>query len=209
MGKVLGRKSSRTLGKENAKILGYTRDVTARSSINLLPQDQSAQSFPAKVLRWALTYGRHVVVLTESVVILAFLMRFSLDQRLSDLFETIKVKQAYVQANTDFEQNFRRVQRRLALLRQATSSQLGAAGIIEGLSRVVPEGVRFTTFRFTDGTFGIDGVADTEAALAKFILGLNGAVGVDNLNLDSVSVSDEEEGIKFTVKGEYLVKKMQ
>ena len=149
------------------------------------------------------------MVLTESVVIMAFLMRFSLDQRLSDLFETIKVKQVYVQANADFEQNFRRVQRRLALLRQATSSQLGAAGIIEGLSRVVPEGVRFTTFRFTDGTFGIDGVADTEAALAKFILGLNGAVGVDNLNLDSVSVSDEEEGIKFTVKGEYLVKKMQ
>jgi len=62
--------------------------VPTRSSlfkVNLLPKDNFEFSLVGKFLRWALTAGRVMVVLTEFVVILAFGSRFWLDKEMNDL----------------------------------------------------------------------------------------------------------------------------
>ena len=60
------------------------------SRINLLPQEEFAASTLGRILAWILSTFRILVIMTELIVILAFLSRFWLDARTTDLNEEIK-----------------------------------------------------------------------------------------------------------------------
>src|SRR3989344_7346869 len=77
------------------------------AKINLLPKDSFDFSTLGKFLRWSLTTGRVLVVLTEFVVILAFGSRFYFDKRLNDLVEEIVQKQAVVDSYAEIEKTTR------------------------------------------------------------------------------------------------------
>ena len=58
-------------------------------SINLLPQDPFYETPIGRVMAWASTVGRYLVIFTEVVVIFSFASRFKLDRDLTDLNATI------------------------------------------------------------------------------------------------------------------------
>ena len=60
--------------------------------INLLGQEDLKHTPQGRILNWALTYGRDIMIGTEIVVLLAFISRFSLDRKLTDLKEEISQK---------------------------------------------------------------------------------------------------------------------
>ena len=78
-----------------------------KRQINLLPQEEFAASTLGRVLNWLLTTFRYIVIVTEIVVMTAFLSRFWLDAKSTDLNELIKQKQAVIAASADFEKEFR------------------------------------------------------------------------------------------------------
>ena len=57
--------------------------------VNLLEKDDFSESPIGRIVTWAITYGRYIMILTEIVVLLAFISRFSLDRKLTDLNEAI------------------------------------------------------------------------------------------------------------------------
>ena len=57
--------------------------------INLLPQEQFAASTTGRVLAWVLSTFRMIVILTEMIVIIAFLSRFWLDIKSNDLTDEV------------------------------------------------------------------------------------------------------------------------
>ena len=77
---------------------------TPNSNINLL-KNSSDQSPLDRITDWALTYGRYIMIGTEIVVLLAFISRFSLDRKLTDLKEEIGQKQQILLANTSRKRN--------------------------------------------------------------------------------------------------------
>ena len=60
-----------------------------KRSINLLPRDAFEASTLGVVLEWALVFGKWAVIVTQLVVMGAFLWRFALDTRLSNLKKAI------------------------------------------------------------------------------------------------------------------------
>ena len=60
-----------------------------KNSVNLLPKDAFESSTFGVVLEWALAFGKWVVILTQLVVMGAFLWRFGLDRKLTDLRKEI------------------------------------------------------------------------------------------------------------------------
>src|SRR3990167_1463025 len=81
-------------------------------TINLLSQKDFDRTLVGKLLRWALTYGRYIIISTEIIVLFAFILRFSLDRQITDLNEEIEQKAAIVAANKGFESSFRNLQSR-------------------------------------------------------------------------------------------------
>jgi hypothetical protein len=61
-------------------------------------------------IRWAITGGRFLVILTETIVLGAFLYRFNLDRQIVDLNDLIKQRQQIVAAVSGNEKLFRQIQ---------------------------------------------------------------------------------------------------
>ena len=57
--------------------------------INLLPQEEFEGSVIGRILKWGLSTFRIIVIIVEMVVMAAFLSRFWLDAKNSDLNEDI------------------------------------------------------------------------------------------------------------------------
>lgn len=177
--------------------------MPASPAINLLPQEELKRNWGSRALDWALTFGRYVVILTELVVIVAFLARFGYDRRLDDLYETIKQKQLFIEANADFETKFRGVQARLLTAKQAMSSQLGAVSVFETFSSIVPSDVKFVNFSFIEDSFRLTGIASSETGLARLVNGLLAAPNLSNVAISSIVTSADQPGLEFTVTGNY------
>src|SRR5687767_5886225 len=91
-------------------------------SINLLPQEEFDASIVGRVLKWAMGTFRIIVIITEMIVMAAFLSRFWLDAQNSDLNEQIKVKTAQISAQADFEKQFKNLQARLNIVKLITQA---------------------------------------------------------------------------------------
>jgi hypothetical protein len=75
-------------------------DNKAQLKINLLKK-KSNRSLDVFV-RWAITGGRFLVILTETIALGAFLFRFNLDRQIVDLSDRIKVARlSVVQSNEE------------------------------------------------------------------------------------------------------------
>ena len=83
--------------------------------INLLPQEEFEASVLGRILRWAMGTFRIIVIITEMIVMGAFLSRFWLDAQNSDLNDQIKISSAQISSQASFEKKFRDVQTKLKI----------------------------------------------------------------------------------------------
>lgn len=74
-------------------------------------------------IHWAITGGRFLVIITETVAMAAFLYRFTLDGQIIDLHDRIKAKQAIVSTYKAQEITYRELQDRL-IQTQAVSQNI-------------------------------------------------------------------------------------
>ena len=61
-----------------------------KKNINLLPKEEFDASVVGRLLRWAMGTFRIIVIITEMIVMAAFLSRFWLDAQNSDLNDEIR-----------------------------------------------------------------------------------------------------------------------
>src|SRR3989344_871361 len=107
-------------------------------AINLLGQEDLKHTAQGRIIGWALTYGRYIMIGTEIVVLLAFISRFSLDRRLTDLKEEISQKQAILEANISLEQDIRLLQDTLGKIKLTTTNQSAPLDALTLLQAVLP-----------------------------------------------------------------------
>ena len=90
--------------------------------INLLPKDPFLDSVVGKFLTWSLSIGRYIVVLTELLVIVSFLSRFTLDRRLTDLNESIEKQKAVIISYQETESKFLATQTKIDFLKKTVEN---------------------------------------------------------------------------------------
>ena len=78
-----------------------------KNQINLLPSRGLGSSTAGRVLSWILSTFRIIVIVTEIIVMVAFLSRFWLDAQNTDITEEMTQKQAVLAASLDFERKFK------------------------------------------------------------------------------------------------------
>lgn len=172
--------------------------------IELLPQEEWEKTSFGKFLKWTLTVGRWIVITTELVVILAFLSRFKLDRNLSNLYEDIKQKQAIIEASGDFEDDFRFLQKRLAIIKGLSKKQLDADLVIKEISLLTPINVSLSNLSIAGNKVSLTAIALSEDGLAAFLTNLKNSPKFEKLVLSSVSTGIQEGiGIQFELSSEH------
>ena len=98
--------------------------MPTKHAVNLLPKDTFYESRVGKTVKWAITFGRWIVVFTDFIVISSFLSRFYFDTKLADYHDEIKQKQTIIEALAPFEDSFRLLQERISLIKTSSVTKM-------------------------------------------------------------------------------------
>lgn len=177
--------------------------MAAPKKINLLTQEGFEHTKLGRALNWALSAGRVVVIVTELIVIVAFLSRFWLDRRLTDLNTQNLALQTQVEASAEFEKQFRSAQERLSTYQKIDSQENINSELVSKISSALPADVSLTSILFSDNQIDIRGIALSEGGLAGFVKALDDSPDFENPVIRDISLDTSfGQTINFTVKTE-------
>mgnify|MGYP001609810692 CR=1 FL=1 len=174
--------------------------ATKKKLINLLPQEEFEASTLGRLLRWAMTSFRYIVIITEMVVMGAFLSRFWLDAQNSDLNDQLQIKTAQIKAQSDFEKSFRTLQAKLQIFKDLSKEKKPSDTIAKIVAKV-PGEVSLQSISFQETSAQIKGVAGSEMGIAQFISNLNADSSFKDISLGQLNSSENNPSLTvFNIK---------
>lgn len=144
------------------------------------------KGFFDKFMKWALGVGRFVVIITETIALLAFLYRFTLDQQLVDLHSEIKNKQTLVKLLKDNEDIYRNLQDRLTLAKTFTETGKQTASVFTDIVKHAPTDITFTKFLLLENQVKIDAQTESAKTIKDFIKTLKSYPQISSVSLDRI-----------------------
>jgi len=138
-------------------------------------------------LKWAVTTGRYIIILTELVVILAFLSRFKLDYELSVLSSKIEGKVSLLEANSPIEREFKSKQARLEAVKKI---------LMDSIAVKTPPEVKLTEMTINGNEVEIDANSFSEKEMGEMIAALDGDKRWSSVEISSITQGTEKV-IKF------------
>jgi Tfp pilus assembly protein PilN len=169
--------------------------------INLLPQEEFVNSTFGRVFTWAMSSFRIIVIAIEMVVMVAFLSRFWLDARNVDLNDLIKQKSAVIASQSEFEQEFRDLQKRIKVFSGITGIEKLPSQYLNTLVSYMPNDIRLDSISQSGDTFQIKGNSFNEVSISQFLVNLDKSGQYDKVQVSNLD-SDQEEGglLTFVLK---------
>lgn len=171
--------------------------------INLLPQEEFDASMMGRLLKWATGTFRIIVIVTEMIVMGAFLSRFWLDAQNSDLTESIGIASAQIQAQSNLETSFRQAQKKLSIFKTLGANTTSTSRFSQ-ISSKVPQDIILSGVSITDNSAQIRGFSSSELAIAQFISNLQADKTFKEVNLESLGTSNTEaNSTEFSININY------
>ena len=164
-----------------------------KNSINLLPQEEFAQSTLGRVLAWLLSSFRVIVIITEVFVMMVFLSRFWLDAKSADLNDLIKQRQAVLVASVDFEEEFRGAQKKLGIFSNLTDIDRLTTDHLNNTSSLVPPEIVLISFSFVGDDIKIEGISPNERGIAQFVANLEANDEFEEVAITQISTDKETQ----------------
>lgn len=173
----------------------------ATPEINLMPGDDLENKPQGKFLKWALGWGKRIVMLTELIVILAFLSRFWLDTTVADLTDKITQKKAVVVSSSAFEQSFRGVAKKVNVSLRLEKS-LSAVTIYDQAKLLIPTEVVLNEYAISDKTVSFTGTAD-ETVLARLVSAFKDSSKFTDVTIERIASKNSSSNVDFALSATY------
>ena len=165
-------------------------------SINLLGKDTFSASPYGRLVTWAITYGRYIMIGTEIIVLLAFISRFSLDRKLTDLKEEISMKQEVIRVNLSSETEIKNLQNQLINIKALLADQTKPIDIFNHLQTFLPPEIRFDSYEFSGDKLTVSAHAATTIGFTQFFGQLQSNKEIIGVEMGDV-IRDPGTGIRF------------
>jgi len=180
--------------------------MPAEDQVNLLPKDEFESSPVGKFIKWAVGIGRWIVVLTEFVVICAFLSRFYFDTKLANLFDDIKQKQAIVDSALPFEERFRLVQERIKIVKALLAEEKHPSDLFVEVTGLLPFDIFLTGMGTEEEKLVLKGYFLSDKSLKVFLSGLMSSPHLEEVILENVATQkDNPSAVNFSISA--MIKK--
>jgi len=161
--------------------------MAVKKEITLLSNVDNPNLLSKKIFNWLFYVVRYVLVFTELVVIVAFLSRFTLDPKNSDLSDAMRQKKAILTVYSDFENEYNLLNQKLQTISTLYNKQPLYSPYLLALAQSTPQDVVFKTLTIKNTTVDITAqlsiYAYQENAIIDFIsqLSLNPQIKVVNV----------------------------
>lgn len=171
--------------------------------INLLPREDFDLTFAGQFLKWALTYGRYIIIITQIVVLSVFFMRFKLDRDHVDLKEAIDNKATLLQSVSDVEAQIRKIQDRLAQIKTIESDEYIPLNVLKFLEAVTPVDIVYKNIAMSTGGLSLNGSGTSLQSLSGLLLQLKRSGKFTEITLDSVK-RNSDGSVIFNINNKFL-----
>ncbi|MCL5432409.1 MAG: hypothetical protein M1484_04990 [Patescibacteria group bacterium] len=178
------------------------KKVLDEVGINLLPGDDLEGRPGGIFLKWALTWGKRIVIVTELIVILAFLSRFWLDTTVANNSDLISQKQAIVASEDSFETQFRTVTNRIVQAK-TIEAQVSPLVVYDTAQALIPPQIAVNQFVVTNEKINFGGQSDA-AAIAQLVSNFKNSPDFSGVNVEKISKSSDDPNIIFTLSADYV-----
>jgi hypothetical protein len=173
--------------------------MTAQTSrVNLLPPSEFELSFWGRFLKWAVTTGRYITILTELIVILAFLSRFKLDEDLRNLNEQINTQVGFLDSQMTKETEFLKLQNKLNLADKMLTNRFRAGDTLDYIENNLPPEVVPSRRLITINETEVTAATLNEKAMGKLLSVFSQDPDWKSVDLTQI-VGDQTYGIRFTL----------
>lgn len=178
--------------------------------INLVPKDPFFATIPGRILKWALSAGRYIVIFTELVVIISFATRFTLDRQVTDLNQTLTNKEAIINSYGPLENNFRIAQNKISSYQQINQSS-NMVETFEDIKEIIPEGIVLDNLVINNDTVIAAGMTQSQTAFNLLINNLQLSPKFHEVAVDRVesNVDNTQSGFSFSVRAKTKVVEVQ
>ncbi len=156
------------------------------NNINLLGQEDLGHTPVGRIVSWAVTYGRYIMIGTEIAVLLAFISRFSLDRKLTDLKEEIAQKQAILEANRELEQDIRDLQSQLAKIKTLVQAQPRTTDLLTFVHSSLPPDVYLESLEIGKDKMTVAAIAGTTEGFSQFMANVAGDKRIVKIDMGDV-----------------------
>ena len=178
-----------------------------KKELSLLPDSDNSNSFNVRFIKWLTTIGRWVMTLTELIVISAFISRFWLDRKNSDLSDLIRQKQAILESTQYFESEFLSLQQRLSFIKDFYSQDSGYGSKINTLIESTPSDLIYKNLSLNPNpntkkiSASATVIAFSESSIIKFISNLMSNTAIEAVNISKIEKKMKENNysISFSV----------
>ena len=171
--------------------------------INLLPQEEFRKSPVGRILHWATTTFRTIVIITELIVIVAFLSRFWLDAKNADLNDIVRQNQSIIESYKDFEIEFRQIQQRIKIFSGMTQGTTVASLMMQAIN-LLPEDVNLVSISQVENSLQIKAASASERSIVQFITNLLNNPAFKEVKVASAVASSENQSvIVFTLETKF------
>ncbi len=136
------------------------------------------------------------MITTEIVVLLAFISRFSLDRKLTDLTEEVTQKQAIIEANSTLEQDIKSLQSNLTSIKKLLTNQNLPVDIVTSMETLLPSDVYLTSFELSATKLSLDAIAGSTQEFSQFLANAQATKLLHNVVLGDIN-RNPQVGIEF------------
>jgi len=173
-----------------------------KKEINLLPQEEFAASTKGRVLTWALNTFRIIVIITEVIVMSAFISRFWLDAKVADLNDVIEQNKSIIESTSDFENTFREIQKKTNIIAGISSGTI-YSDILQLISDYLPSDTFLTSIAIGAKEARVKAVTPNEISVSQYITNLNATDKFGKITLTQLDTVENSEILLFDLKIEF------
>lgn len=169
-------------------------------SINLLPNKGSGLF--EQFLTWALTIGRLLIILTETLALGTFLYRFSIDMRIIDLHDLIKNQRIIVEQFKSTEETSRNLHARLAFVKVQEKDASKTPDMFTEIINMGSGTVTFKNLIVSKSTLKAEVQAPSSTSLNIFANKLKNHPEIASVQIDSIENKTSTASIRMSISAD-------
>lgn len=158
-----------------------------------------SKNFIDRFLKWALSAGRLLIILTEIIALSAFIYRFSLDRQLIDLKDKIKSQQKILDLYKNSEKKYRSVQQRIALSSELSTTAKKNVDIFNKINSSIPNNMSVTSLTLQRKNIAISADVSSISTLTTFMKKIKSLPEVKGTTLDRIDNRISSSTLVFTL----------
>ncbi len=174
-----------------------------KKEVSLLPDSENSASIISRTIRWLTTVGRVVIIFTELIVVSAFLSRFWLDRKNSDLSEVVRQQKAILKSTQDFEKELALVQKKIAYIKNSYQRPVDYKNKLISLVESTPPEITYESVKLTydaeksETLSSVTIIAKSEEAIISFVTNL--ALNPNIKYVDVGSITKKPREVNYVV----------